>query len=379
MPRDLIIGRESAGFVQRGHPWIRPDRFTKGLEALRAGEVVNLIDENRRHVALALSDPGATVCARVLPARWDPAFAAGKAWERRAHLHADPATDCYRLVHGEADALPGLRVERFADCLAATVTAACIVPHLDAVLTALAQRLPGVRIVIHDHLADLQRSGVRSRMWPVGTCDAETVVNGRELGVTYPLRPFAGIASGLYVDQRSTRHWLRGRAKGATVLNLFAYTGAFSLSLLAAGATAATDVDLSQPSLARAAETAALNGLTGHRTVRQDARSFCSSDQGRYSLVIIDPPTSAQGGDGWIARRDYPDLLRLAWARVAPGGLLMAVSNTVGKPFALREALLAACPGGRLSEGPPLDDDLPQRQGFPEGRPFRLAAAQAPA
>ena len=206
---------------------------------------------------------------------------------------------------------------------------------------------------------------------------ADLIIPGRELGVTYPLRPTAGLASGLYVDQRATRAWLRRRAAGVRVLNLFAYTGAFSLSLLAAGAAEATDVDLSQPALDRAAETAVLNTLSGHRTIKRDARAFLSSDSGEYDRVIIDPPTSAQGGDSWVARRDYPELLRLAWRHVAPGGLLLAISNSVGKPFALREALRDACPGGKPVDGPDIGSDIPQLSGFPEGRPFRIAGAAA--
>lgn len=375
----LTVGRESAGFVARGHPWIRPDRFTRGLDRLRSGDLCELADEHGRTIALALADPGAAVCARVVAkagAAWDPAAAMRAAWARRSALHGDAATDCWRAVHGEADALPGLRIERFGSCCSATVTAACILPWLDRALGALAELLPGARIIVHEHLDDLRRSGVRSRAWPQGAADPSAVHHGRELGVTYPLRPEAGIAAGLYVDQRANRAWLRSRCAGARVLNLFAYTGAFSLSLLAGGAAEAVDVDLSQPALARAAETAELNRLSGHRTVRADARAFCREERGRYGIVVIDPPTSAQGGDGWVARRDWPALLALAWPLVAPGGLLLATSNTVGRPFPLREALAAACPGGRPVAAPRFAADLPQQPGFPEGAPFRAAAME---
>jgi 23S rRNA (cytosine1962-C5)-methyltransferase len=377
----LTVGRESAGFVSRGHPWIRPDRFTRGLDRLRPGELCELADEHGRTIALALAEPGAAVCARVVAragAAWDPAAAAHAAWERRAALHADPDTDCWRVVHGEADALPGLRVERFGRCLSATITAACILPWLDRILAALAERLPDARIVVHEHLADLRRAGVQTRAWPRGAIDPAAIHPGRELGVDYPLRPEAGIAAGLYVDQRANRAWLRPRCANARVLNLFAYTGAFSLSLLAGGAAEAVDVDLSQPALARAAETATLNRLAGHRIVRADARTFCREEHGRFGIVVIDPPTSAQGGDGWVARRDWPGLLALAWPLVAPGGLLLASSNTVGRPFPLRETLAAACPGGRPLATPRFAVDVPQLAGFPEGAPFRAAAMERP-
>lgn len=377
--RVLRVGRASAGFVRRGHPWIRPDRFTRGLDGLRPGEPVVLEDETGRRLGLALADPGAPVCARVCAAddHWDAAAAADAAWQRRAALHADPATDCYRVVHGEADGLPGLRVDRFGPCLSAVVSAACILPWLDGALAALTARLPGCRVVVHEHLGDLRRCPVRSRLPAAARPDEE--IDGRELGVTYALRPFAGIAAGLYVDQRANRRWLARRAAGRRVLNLFAYTGAFSLALLAAGAAEAVDVDVAAPALARAEAAAQRNRLVGHRTVRSDARAFCAADADLYDVVVIDPPTSAQGaGGGWLVRRDYPELLALAWRRVAPGGLLLATCNAIGAPFPLHRALREACSGGRDIEPPPLDPDVPQSAGFPEGRPFRAAAMLRP-
>lgn len=376
----LAVSRATAGFIQRGHPWVRPDRFTGSLAGLRSGDACLLVDDRGIGLACALADPGAAVCARVYSTRndrlFEPVAAANTAWERRAALHADPATDCYRLVHGEADGLPGLRVERLGRWLSATVTAACILPHLDGVLTALGKRLPGCQIVVHEHLDDLQVAEVRSRRWPDGAVDATAVAEGRELGVRFPLRPGAGIASGLYVDQRANRAWLRRTCAGVRVLNLFAYTGAFSLSLLAAGADDATDVDLSAPALERASEAARLNGVESrHRTVRSDARAFCQSDTGSYGIIVIDPPTSAQGGEGgWVARRDYKELLKLAWARLAPGGTLLATSNQVGKPFPLYDVLVEACPGGQPVHPPGLGADIPQVRGFPESVPFRSAA-----
>ncbi len=381
-----MVSRASAGFIARGHPWVRPDRFTRGLDGVRAGEPVVLADAEGRALAAALADPAAEVCARVYHRRpdaaFDPAAAVARAWARRAALHADPATDCYRVVHGEADFLPGFRVERYAGVMVVVVLAECAAPHVDAVCAALAGWAPGAAIVVKDHREDLRRGEVATRRWgTAGAAElaADTVVEGRELAVVYPLRPAGGLATGLYVDQRATREWLRGQvASGARVLNLFAYTGAFSLSLLTAGAASALDVDLGAPALAAAAAAAARNGVAArHGTRQQDCRRFLAEDRGEYEVVICDPPTAAQGGEGWILRRDYPGLLRQAAARVAPGGMLLAACNTVGgKPFALGEAVAAAVAGiaGRGIAAPEPGMDIPLLAGFPEGRPFRLAA-----
>ena len=387
----LAVSRATAGFISRGHPWVRPDRFTRGLERLQAGDAVDLVDERGVALASALADPAAEVCARVfhrLPGKkFDAAAAIQRAWERRAELHAaaeSGQTTCYRVVHGEADYLPGLRVERYAEVMVVVVLAACLTPHLDAVCRALLTCLPTATIVVRDHRDDLRVRETASWRWlpdgNKGELDAQVIVVGHELGVPVAIRPFAGLATGIYVDQRPTRAWLRPQVTGKSVLNLFAYTGLFSTSLLQAGASSAVDVDLSAPSLAQAKENAQLAGVADrHRTEHGECRKVLSALEQTFDRIIVDPPTSAQGEGGWILRRDYPEVLRLAWARLAPGGMLLACCNTVhGKTFGVAEALAAACPEGRSIPTPALGDDVPQLKGFPEGRPYQLAAVVRP-
>ncbi len=381
--KTLQVSRATARFLAAGHPWVRPDRFTRGLERLRPGDVVTLVDESGARLASALADPGAEIAARVFHRKpdmaWRPDAAIARALERRAALAADADTDCYRLVHGEGDFLPGLRVERYGPVVVVLVLAACITPHLPAITAALARHLPGATLVVREHMDDLRRQEVKTRRLDGRPLDPDEVVVARELGLTYPLRPFAGLATGLYVDQRETRVWLRRFASGARVLNLFAYTGAFSLALLAAGAASALDVDLAQPALDRAAEAARMNDLAArHATLKADCRQYLAASADAFDVIIVDPPTAAQGGSGWVLRRDYPEVLALALQRLAPGGLLLAACNTLGKPYPLADAVRQAAHTARVrvSEIPPpaLGADLPQLQGFPEGRPHRLVA-----
>ncbi len=385
--RTLTVSRTTARFINDGHPWVRPDRFTRGLEVLNTGEPVTLIDEAGKRLASALADPANEVCARVYHRRPDMAFVPGqaltRAWDKRATQHTDPETTCYRLVHGEADFLPGIRVERYSDVWVVLVLAGCAEPYADAICTSIASRVPKATVVRRDHRDDLRREDVRTRRLGGGELDPDAVIQAKELGIVYPLRPFAGLATGIYVDQRATRAWLRPQAAGKRVLNLFAYTGAFSISLLAAGAAHAIDVDLAAPALRRAEETAALNGVADrHRTVHVDCRQFLAGCSEHFDLIITDPPTAAQGGDSWVLRRDYPELLRLAAGRLAPGGLLVACCNTLGgKPYPLVETVrqAATAAGVAVDEvpGPDLGEDIPLMRGFPEGRPYRLMAVRA--
>ena len=278
----LIVSRTTASFVSAGHPWVRPDRFTRGLERLTPGAVVTLVDERGQGIASALADPTSDICARVfhrLPGKtFDPAGAVRRAWDRRAALHTDATTavtNCYRIIHGEADFLPGVRVERFADVVVIEVRCAAIAGYADTIAATLAELMPAARIVIKDHRDDLRQSPVENRAWNGSGFDPETVVSVRELGVTLEARPFAGLATGIYPDQRATRAWLRPTVNGARVLNLFAYTGAFSSSFLHAGAADATDVDVAGPSLAIATANAQANGYgPQHHAIQQDSRTF---------------------------------------------------------------------------------------------------------
>lgn len=379
----LRVSRASARFLRDGHPWVRVDRHTGDLAALRAGDAVTLVDERGRELAGALADPESPICARVFAREpgcdFDPAVAFDDAWERRAGLHADRDTTAYRVVHGEADGLPGLRVERYGDAFVVLALARCALPHAETVAAACEAHRGGATVVIREHCEDLRKAATRSRQLDGRPLDPGAEVAVRELGLDWRAAPFAGLATGIYVDQRGTRRWLRARCRGARVLNCFAYTGLFSCSLLHAGAASAVDVDRAGPCLRTARERAAALGLVDrHRTVKADCRTFLERGDERYEVIVADPPTAARGGGGWVLRRDYPPLLRAAARRLAPGGILVACCNARGKPLDLRHALVDA--GLRVlppDEGPQLEADVPQIEGFPEGRPFRCAVGLA--
>ncbi|MBA2482132.1 MAG: hypothetical protein H0V44_15840, partial [Planctomycetes bacterium] len=194
--KTLQVSRATARFLADGHPWVRPDRFTKGLERLGVGDPVVLVDEHGARLASALADPQAEVCARVYHRSPDRAFDAGaavlRAWKRRDPLHTDPETDCYRLINGEADFLPGLRVERYASTVVVLVLASCASPYVATVCGSLRDLLPGATVVVREHRDDLRREDVSSTLDSGAPIDPGAVVMGRELGVAYPLRPYAG-------------------------------------------------------------------------------------------------------------------------------------------------------------------------------------------
>lgn len=334
-----------------------------------------LTDPGGKSLALALADPGQRAVARVVD-RPGGSFKvrerARAAVARRSALLQSEHTDVYRLVHGEADGLPGLHVDRYGETLVAVRRAPCAAPWCRAVYDVLLDACGIDQLWEKDHLDDIRRSEVVGRPLNGHPTGPYTVL---ERGLRFQVSPFDGLATGLYPDQRTNRESLAQRGPFRHALNLFSYTGAFSVALLAAGTERVTEVDISAAALRVAALNHEINGLDpGRRARRVDAMRFVKGQpEGAHDLVILDPPTSARGAGGWSASRGYPELLDQALRVLEPGGTLLACLNR-RRPVKLGrlvEQRIASC-GRRLvalTEAPPAPDH-PRRRGFAEGTTF---------
>lgn len=378
--RRLTVGAATARALESGHPWVLPDRYTGSLAGMSAGQPIELIGPRGERLGRALADPGQRVVARLVgpsgqPFR--PAERARAALERRRKLLANREGDVLRLVHGEADGLPGLTVDRYGDALVAVRQAPAAAAYCTRVYEVLGEATGTSRIFEKDHFADLRRGKVHGRAI-LGQAARDEEFEVRERGVRFAVRPFGPLATGFYPDQRANRERLARLGGIGRVLNLFSYTGAFSVALLVAGAGEAVDVDLAGPALRTARHNARLNGIEAerHTTEKADAAEFLHRCPPRsFDLVIVDPPTSARGGRGWSARRDLPGLLANAVRCLRDDGSLLLCVNAwrtdAGRLTRdLREAARAA---GRsvagIGDAPP-SHDYPQLRGFPESRSF---------
>jgi 23S rRNA (cytosine1962-C5)-methyltransferase len=242
---------------------------------------------------------------------------------RRAPLR-QPGTDALRLVDGEGDGLPGLELEDYAGRW----------------LLSTRDRQPPRELV--EWLREKKRPVYWKRLdqqqkeSPAHLCgpEQEEAFAIREGGLAFEISFQAGYSQGIFLDQRDNRAALRARlAPGMTLLNTFAYTGAFSVCAAAAGA-AATTLDLAQPYLDWAKRNFSLNGLD------PAAHFFCKGDtfhwlarfakQGRkFDGIVLDPPTFSRDKDGKVFRveKDYGLLAKLAFDCLVPGGFLLASTN----------------------------------------------------
>jgi 23S rRNA (cytosine1962-C5)-methyltransferase len=391
----LRISAGTARALARGHPWVLADRETERGDRFAPGTLVALASRDGRRLGLARAEGARDLAARVWSLGAGPAASIEErvalALRRRGPLLAGKETDAFRLIHGEADGLPGLAVDRFGPLLRMLVTGRAALPLRERVAAALlGARLPGLPadppLVEVIHLRERPPGALVSVRLASGAREAipeplvvrEGTLRFRvESGLAEPTRPRPGV--GFFLDQRDNRARLAARARGGRFLNLFAHTGGFSAALLAGGAERVVSVDLSAPYLAELEANLARSGLDlgRHQSVRREARRFLAEldPAERFDGILIDPPTTAASGRRfWSVRRDLEPLAAAALGRLVPGGfLLLTRQDRAGR--GRLEALLRAAAGRAgvglaAVESFPHGVDFPAVDGFPEGAPF---------
>jgi 23S rRNA (cytosine1962-C5)-methyltransferase len=245
---------------------------------------------------------------------------------RREILNLDAETDSYRAIHGDADFLPGIVADKFADVLSVEITNLAAWQRLPKWLPLLHECFDTKRVVVSVD-ADLARVEGIPRFGGVES-DAVRSVKIRELGVRYEVDFSGGHKTGFFCDQRDNRRKFAALAKGRTVLDLCCYTGGFSISAALAGADDVIGVDLDETAVAMAKRNANLNNARVKYT-HADAFTWARTmiENGRtWDLVMADPPKFIHGREDEIGTAKYADLNKLALQLVAPGGLFVTCS-----------------------------------------------------
>ena len=393
-PEQRAVGPESVRMLELGHPWIIADGYTKRWPAGVCGQVVELTDERGRFLATALLDPADRIVARVLGReRLRP----DKAWFtkrlqaalRLRQLQADLGdTTAWRLVNGEGDGLPGLTVDCYGEYLMVQLYCAGWRPHLPALLAALQELLTPAGIYEKSRPHNTRELEMASETKKYGRLlagrPAADPLEVRENGLNFLVSLERGLNTGLFLDQRMNRRDLMGRVKGKRVLNLFAYTGAFSVAAAAAGASTVTGVDASPGYTEWARANFCANHLNPkrHEFIVGDCLAVLGelARQGKnYEVVLMDPPSfSTTAKSRFTTRGGTSDLVAAALPLLPEGGLLIASSNHQKVDVAeylkeLRRGALQAKSGLQVIAlaGQPVDFPYPVT--FPEGRYLKYA------
>ncbi|NCQ23823.1 MAG: RlmI/RlmK family 23S rRNA methyltransferase [Rhodobacteraceae bacterium CG17_big_fil_post_rev_8_21_14_2_50_63_15] len=323
--------------IRHGAPWVFDNEIVadRRTRALAPGTIALLEDHDRVPLALVAVNPTSRIMARVLErdvtARIDHDWLAARlarALEMRERLYDAP---WYRLVHAEADGLPGVVIDRFDDIAVLQPNAAWAEALLPELVLAL-QAVTGVATV-------LKNASGRTRTLE-GLDDASVVLAGSapEAAVPVPMNGaiymadlMGGQKTGIFYDQRPNHVFAARLARGARVLDVFSHVGGFALAALAAGAERALAVDGSEPALVLAAQGALRMGASDRLTTRRgdafDVLTALADDGAEFDLVICDPPAFAPSKKALEAGlRAYERVARLAAPLVAPGGYLCLCS-----------------------------------------------------
>ena len=382
------IGSETVRMLNLGHPWVIADRYTSRWPQAECGRLIELVSEKGDSLGTALYDPGARIVARRLSAaiieldrRWLVTLLE-QARKSRNWLDLGDTT-VTRLVNAEGDGLPGLTVDRYDDFLMVQYYTPAWQRYLPILATALQDVYAPQGIYCKYRPQETRKLAAGKKARPpqsrlLAGEAAPVDLTVRENGLLYRIDLLKDLHTGLFHDQRKNRREFRRLAAGCRVLNLFAYTGAFSVAAAAGGAVQVTSVDVAGRYLDWAQENFRLNGISpaDHEFITGDC--FVELDRlakagRRFDIVLMDPPSfSTTRKSRFTTSGGTAELVQKALRLLARDGLLITSSNLQKMSL---EAYLKELRKGSVAVGRHLQvvkvsgqaDDFPYTASFPEG------------
>jgi len=347
----LKPGREKS--LLRRHPWI----FSGAVERVQgdpaSGSTIAVVGADGRWLATAAYSPRSQIRARVWAWKRETAIDAAffrdrvsDALGRRPEIMAGEGV-ARRIVHGEADGLPGVVADWYAGTVVLQLASAGAEHWRDAIADALAGIAGCARVYERSDVEVRALEGLAARSGALHGGAPTAPVEIRENGVRYLVDVAHGQKTGFYLDQRENRARIHQLAQGRDVLNGFCYTGGFSLAALAGGARSVLSVDSSGAALAIGRRCAALNGFEDGRAAWLESDVFQAlrtlRDQGRrFGLIVLDPPKFAPtAAHAEKASRAYKDINLWALRLLASDGLLATFSCSGGVGAELFQKIVA--------------------------------------
>lgn len=357
----LRRGKEES--LLRRHPWIFSGavEYIKAEEEPREGALVDVYTKQGDFIARGHYQIG-SIAVRVLTfedeaidaAWWRERMATAYDVRRLLGLTDNPATTCYRLVHGEGDSLPGLVVDVYG-------TTAVVQCHSVGMYHARQEIAAAIRAVYGERITAIYDKSSQTVPFKAGLNAVDGYLYGRaaqasqtvlENGHRFRVNWEEGQKTGFFIDQRQNRELVGHYAAGRTVLNTFCYTGGFSVYAMAGGAAEVVSVDSSERAVALADENMRLNFGPGvkHTSLAVDAVEYLKDIGPKYDLIILDPPAFAKHhkvlGN---AMQGYKRLNARALSQIRPGGILFtfSCSQAVSKELFRTTVFSAAAIAGR--------------------------------
>ena len=369
--------------LQRRHPWLFESALAKG--GGDAGETVRVESAQGEFLAWAAYSPASKIRARIWSfdekQRIDAAFFTQRVVAAvRARARFDIRSDGLRLIHGEADGLPGLIVDRYGDTLVAQFLSAGAERWKPQLADALLAETGLTRLYERSDASARGLEGLPEVSgWLRGEGPVQLVLQEHDWKLGLDIAQ--GHKTGFYLDQRDSRKRFAdyaARLQFQRALNCYCYTGGFTVAALAGGAAHVTSIDSSGPALEQARANVALNGFDLARTEFLDADVNASlrrfGQEGRtFDAIVLDPPKFAPTvAHAERAARAYKDINRLAFKLLEPGGVLFTYSCSGGISADLFHKIVASAGtdagvDGYIHERLGGAPDHPMTIVFPEG------------
>lgn len=332
------LNAKAALSVRKGHPWVFSDSILRIAPEGRNGDTAVLFDRSgKTWLGAGLYDPDSPIRVRVLTVRrMDPPVGKDlfrvllkRALERRAD-RIPPQTDAWRILNGESDAFSGLAADKYSSAAVLKIYSAAWIPHIPVLRELLMKEVPGVTETVLRFSRELRKSR---------GCTEEgrsEPVEFLENGIRFRADLLHGQKTGFFLDQRDNRMEVGKLSKGKRVLNVFSYSGGFSLSAARGGASEVVSVDADGHALEACAEHFVLNssdpGIAGCRHIERKGDAFeimkaLAAEKETFDLVIVDPPSFAKSlSEVPAALNTYGRLAALAVRLCVPGGTLVFAS-----------------------------------------------------
>lgn len=327
-------GREKS--LLRHHPWV----FSGAIESCPEETGVQEVRSSEgRFLAWGWLDSASHIPLRLLSfnesetidGSWWRNTVKQAAMRRRAFFNPESDTNTFRIIHGEADFLPGVAADIYARVIRVIISARVAWEFRDDIVAELEELLhPDYTVLSTDPaFCGIERMKETTLVYPPEAAVGEIVV--RESGIKYGVLPGSGQKSGFFCDQRENRLRVEKYVKDASVLDMCCYTGAFSLHALRGGARFVDSVDSSADALASLQKNLELNGDLNTLRLRSEKADMFdylrSMPRNKYDVIILDPPKLAKTSKALEeARKGYKELNRTAMEKIRSGGILVTCS-----------------------------------------------------
>lgn len=336
----MQVDAHSERWLRRDFPWIYPNELTGRGKGIKAGSPVRIQSAQGHCLGTGIFDQGWIAVRRFRKdyGKLDTPFFRTRLRQAAALRDAviEPNTTAYRLVNGENDGLPGIRIDVFGAHFRLSLDSPCLLSILDVLCDAIEAEFSARAIYLAWRPDSRDVFKVESAPRPPGLIRGHAhkgPLRVSERGIDCLVDLHGKTSVGLFSDMRDNRAWLEAAWGGQRVLNLFAHTGFFSVVAAMHGASEVVSIDLSEAYLDRAEANFTANqiDLSAHSFIKADVRKALDRyrrQKEEFDRVILDPPSFSHGPEGVMSlKRDYPGLVSSSLKVLSPNGWIIAALN----------------------------------------------------